>query len=135
MKKGLIFITIIIFYVSLDYLFYQSLNHFYKPKNPYDEYYDSIYKKSNKNIGNYALIYLINSFAIFYLCVLKNPFIHPMLRYIHNFLVGLTVYAIHTIYLHHISKYPKNLILLDISFNSLAYPTIAFLALNLINRI
>lgn len=135
MKKGLIFITIIIFYISFDYLFYQSLNHFYKPKNPYDLYYESINKKSDKNLSNYTLIYLINSFAIFYLCVLKNPFLHPMLRYIHNILVGIIVYSIHTIYLYHISKYPKNLILLDISFNAIAYPTIAFLALNLINRI
>ena len=133
MKKGLIFIIVFILYLLLDVGFYKSLNYFYNSDNPYNNYYKKMNKIKEKNIMKYLLIYFINTLLIFYLGILKNPFLHPMLRFIHNILLAVLIYSLHTSYLSYISNYPNNLIILDILFNAITYPLVSFISLYITN--
>lgn len=133
MKKGLIFIIVFILYLLLDLGFYKSLNYFYNSDNPYNNYYKKMNKVKEKNIMKYLLIYFINTLLIFYLGILKNPFLHHMLRFIHNILLAVLIYSLHTSYLSYVYNYPNNLIILDILFNAITYPLVSFISLYITN--
>ena len=133
MKKGLILIIILILYVLSDFIFYKVLNHIYNSNSPYQSYFRSINKKKDLQVKNYIFLYLLNTFAIFYLCILKNPFLHFILRFLHNILVGIIIYSIHSLYLMNNYNYPSQLALFDILFNALSYPIISLITVTLIN--
>ena len=135
MKKSLIFISIFVLYVFCDYIFFKILNNTYPQKNPYDAYYESKGKVITKNEIKYIVIYGCNALAIFYLCVLKNPFLHRLLRIIHSILVGFFIYLIQTVYLKYTHDYPNELVKLDLLFNSIAYPLTSYISVNLSNSV